>query len=144
MMIIGAGIVLMRFDSYDEPRYFLLRGRDTGVWSFPKGHPEICDREQPLATALRETFEETGLVVNSDYILQSGPLRFGKRPYWIGIVNPHSLQRVQLAAREHSMGGWFTIAEIQRLKTNVDVRAWHKRATNPYSKFSAVIDGLTS
>ncbi len=42
-----------------EKQYLLVKGRHGGVWSFPKGHAKR--EEEPLATARRETEEETGL-----------------------------------------------------------------------------------
>lgn len=44
----------------------LIKHRYSGHWSFPKGHVE--DGEHENETALREVFEETGLVI----ALQSG------------------------------------------------------------------------
>jgi 8-oxo-dGTP pyrophosphatase MutT (NUDIX family) len=42
-----------------QARYLLVKGRRTGIWSFPKGHARRD--EDPLHTALREIEEETGL-----------------------------------------------------------------------------------
>jgi len=118
------------------PRFLLLLGRETGIWSLPKGHPELADAS-PLNTAIRETYEETRLQPYSDYTLIGDVQRFGKRPYWIGHVNEQAVGRVRLAQREHSAAGWFTLAEIAGLKTNVDVRAWLKKAQSYNSNFVA-------
>ncbi len=53
-----AGIVLY-IDNGGERRYLLLRHRDGGHWSLPKGHIE--HDEVPEQAALRETREETGI-----------------------------------------------------------------------------------
>lgn len=45
----------------DGWKYLLLKQRPSGAWSFPKGHREMG--ETPELTALRETYEETGLFV---------------------------------------------------------------------------------
>lgn len=132
----GAGIILMRCDG--PLRFFLLRGRASGIWSFPKGHPEYCDNSNLLLTAVRETYEETGLTAGTDYDFVGESQRFGKRPYWIGRVRgPAAVSRMRLSQKEHSMGGWFTINEISQLQTNVDVRAWAKKAASPNSNFVA-------
>lgn len=45
----------------DGWKYLLLKQRPSGAWSFPKGHREIGETAE--LTALRETYEETGLFV---------------------------------------------------------------------------------
>jgi bis(5'-nucleosidyl)-tetraphosphatase len=53
---LSAGIILIRHIE-SECRYLVLRAY--GYWDFPKG--EVESGEQPLATAIRETAEETGI-----------------------------------------------------------------------------------
>ena len=53
-----AGIVLYSSNG-GKRRYLLLRHRDGGHWSLPKGHIE--PGESPEQAALRETREETGI-----------------------------------------------------------------------------------
>lgn len=55
----AAGFVLLR-PGAQGPEVLLLRNRGRGEWGLPKGHAE--PGEGDLATALRETAEETGLV----------------------------------------------------------------------------------
>jgi 8-oxo-dGTP pyrophosphatase MutT (NUDIX family) len=128
---VGAGVILMRGggggEEDSEPRVLLLLGRETGVWSFSKGHPEEEDRGSPLRTAVRETREETGYEVGCDYRIIGDALRFGKRPYWVGVVGQEA-PPVRLADREHTAAGWFTANEAAALNTNTDVRAWIKKA----------------
>jgi 8-oxo-dGTP pyrophosphatase MutT (NUDIX family) len=119
---VGAGIVLVRTTS-EGPCFLLLRGTDTGVWSFPKGHAEARDRDDPLATAIRETWEETGYRVGADYTIVSERFRLGKRPYWVGRMNAGAGWTPRLAPREHSMFGWFRAGDLEALNANTDVRA---------------------
>lgn len=138
-VVVGAGVILMRADG-PEPRYLLLCGRDTGIWSFPKGHPEPEDAGNLLRTAIRETWEETGLRPEADYTFVSpNSQRFGKRPYWIATVRPETVRRLRLSRTEHSMAGWFLRSELEQLRTNVDVRAWIKKAQNPMSAFTLLL-----
>ena len=124
-------------------RFLLLQGRDTGIWSFSKGHPEPEDAGDPLRTALRETREETGYVAGRDYrIVSEGPVRLGKRPYWVGIMLPGAAGRPRLAVGEHSDCGWFTWAEIARLPSNTDVRSWCKKAAVGTSGFGRIMSSL--
>ena len=135
----GAGILLTRLDGDDVPRFLLLCGRESDVWSFPKGHPEVCDQEAPLRTAVRETYEETGYVVGRDYIIYGSALRFGKRPYWVGILQDAAPRQPRhLSEREHRCAGWFSYDEITNIKTNGDVRDWQTR-NGAHSQFHAIL-----
>ena len=138
---VGAGVILVQMTG-GETRFLLLRGTESGVWSFSKGHPEACDRNSPLRTAVRETQEETGLRCGLDYDIMGDALRFGKRPYWIGVVRDEQAP-IRLTAREHSEYGWFTVPEILALNTNCDVRTWVKKAHGP-SKFTHTMGLISS
>jgi 8-oxo-dGTP pyrophosphatase MutT (NUDIX family) len=130
----GAGVILFRFRSSlgpgsSEPEFLLLKGRDTGVWSFPKGHPEESDNDEALRTATRETYEETGYIYDKDYHICGGSIRFGKRPYWVGFLT--TTREVRLTSREHQTYGWFTRAELAEsgISANLDVRGWLRRSS---------------
>lgn len=140
---VGAGIILTRQDA-NSTKYLLLKGRETGVWSFSKGHPELHDKETPLRTAVRETFEETGLVAGVDYDIMGDSIRFGKRPYWVGIVK--SSQPVKVCRNEHSVAAWFTWEEICLLRANTDVRMWIKKSrglNGAFMRFSSAPQSLS-
>ena len=127
----GAGVILFRFRQgpSSEPEFLLLKGRDTGVWSFPKGHPEAGDNDEALRTATRETYEETGYIYDKDYHICGGSIRFGKRPYWVGFLT--TTREVRLTSREHQTYGWFTRAELAEsgVNANLDVRGWLRRSS---------------
>jgi len=137
---IGAGIILTRIDA-NETRYLLLKGRDTGVWSFSKGHPESCDRTAPLRTAVRETFEETGLVAGRDYAIMGDSIRFGKRPYWVGVMNAAEAE-IMVCRVEHTAAAWFSWEEICELKANTDVRAWIKKSRGLNGQFRRLTSAM--
>jgi len=79
----SAGILLYRKVN-NELQFFLVhpggpffKNKDAGVWSIPKG--EYLEDEEPLAAAKREFLEETGQVVNGDFIpLAPVTLKSGK------------------------------------------------------------------
>lgn len=137
---VGAGIILMRFTDAG-PQFLMLKGRRSCVWSFPKGHPEAVDKNSPLRTAVRETQEETGLVNGRDYTIVGDAIRFGKRPYWLGIV--HGDPNVQLCWHEHIEWAWMTRDEIADANSNTDVRAWVKKTVAP-SNFTRLIDSVVA
>jgi len=124
---VGAGIILARPDEMGEYRFLLLKGRATGIWSFSKGHPERIDQDSALRTAARETFEETGLFAGEDYTIYGNSVRFGKRPYWLGILSADA-RNIRLSSREHSEYAWMTWNEIGMIRGNLDVRAWVQKS----------------
>jgi 8-oxo-dGTP pyrophosphatase MutT (NUDIX family) len=136
----GAGIILARLGEGEEPRFLLLRGRKTGVWSFAKGRPEENDRATPLRTAVRETCEETGFMAGKDYTLMNKSIRFGKRAYWLGVMQPASVSQLRIRSAEHTIAGWFTWDEIERLQGNTDVREWTKKSRKAHGSFLALIN----
>jgi len=54
----GAGFILL---SPDLSHTLLVKGNKSSKWGFPKGHREEYDMN-PTETAIRELYEETGLV----------------------------------------------------------------------------------
>jgi 8-oxo-dGTP pyrophosphatase MutT (NUDIX family) len=139
----GAGILLTRLDP-SGPRYLLLCGRESDIWSFPKGHPEDCDRRAPLRTAVRETCEETGYIAGRDYTIYGSSMRFGKRPYWVGLLHADApLQPRYLSEREHSCARWFSSDEMTCIKTNSDVRDWCIRH-GLHTQFHSIIMTLSA
>jgi len=128
-VIVGAGIILVR-KLENAIHYLLLKGRDSGVWSFSKGHSESIDNGSTLRTAVRETTEETGLRAGVDYDIMGNSIRFGKRPYWIGVVRGDP--RINICSREHSEAKWCTWEEIRTMSSNMDVRDWIKRSSGEH------------
>ena len=137
---VGAGIILMRLVD-NVPQFLMLKGRRSNVWSFPKGHPETVDANSPLRTAVRETKEETGLMNGIDYTIVGDAIRFGKRPYWLGIVQGEPT--VRLCFHEHVEWMWATHVDIQQMESNTDVRAWIKKTMVP-SNWTRLVDSAVS
>lgn len=138
---VGAGIILVQVGADGEKRYLLLKGRVGGVWSFPKGHPELCDKQSPLRTAVRETLEETGLLAGQDYTILGNSIRFGKRPYWVGVLTRETTVRVN--QKEHTEAVWMTWGEVMALvNTNTDVRCWNKKSRGANGEFMRLLSFL--
>lgn len=99
-----------------ENRILLVRGRDTGKWSFPKGHRE--GRESFLDCARRETLEETGVELDGQQPTACHKLAHGEY-YFFELdeepgLNPSDTQEV-VEAR------WMSVEEMRRHPVNVDV-----------------------
>ena len=62
------GVVPIRINTEGNKEYLLLQNHG-GYWGFPKGKPE--EGETPKDTALREIFEETGIVVKESQLANS-------------------------------------------------------------------------
>jgi predicted NUDIX family NTP pyrophosphohydrolase len=104
------------------------RGKDAGAWTIPKG--EYAPPEDPLAAALREWNEETGLAASPPFIsLGDVTLKSGKRiSAWAfaGDCDPRGIrcntfemewpphsQRMQ-SFPEIDRAAWFDIAEARQ------------------------------
>lgn len=62
-MVTSYGIIPIYKTDNGTKLYLLLQSPD-GFWSFPKGHPE--DNETPEESAIREAYEETGIVLSKN------------------------------------------------------------------------------
>lgn len=58
----SCGAIVYKSDKNNPPKILLIKNRNGGHWSFPKGHKEFGESE--YETALREIKEETGLTVD--------------------------------------------------------------------------------
>ena len=71
-MVKKCGIILY---NKNTKKYFLVHGRKSNKWGFPKGHMEKGETEK--TTALREFYEETGfqlspfIELNKKYIVKN-------------------------------------------------------------------------
>jgi 8-oxo-dGTP pyrophosphatase MutT (NUDIX family) len=73
MSYAGAGLILL---SSDLTHVLLVHDTRSGKWGFTKGHREPCDGSD-LHTAVREVYEETGLLVD-DYIVYDESFKLNK------------------------------------------------------------------
>lgn len=117
---LSAGVVVVRRHR-DGPRYLLLRAYE--YWDFPKGMVE--PGEEPLAAAVREVMEETGLSLRPE------DFRWGKGyqetpPYGMGKVaryyvaeslqgEPYLPVNPALGKPEHEEWRWVSYEEARRL-----------------------------
>ncbi len=101
----------------ERDRILLVRGTQTGKWSFPKGH--LKDGELGQACALRELKEETGLVLRPYQYFKVIEL-FKQNEYFC-----YRIQEIEPCPedlREICDAGWFSIEELRRMDVNADVK----------------------
>jgi 8-oxo-dGTP pyrophosphatase MutT (NUDIX family) len=99
-----------------ENRILLVRGRNSGIWSLPKGH--LKGSELPHECALRELYEETGIRLDRTDYRASKKLYAGE--YFIYAIDGETRPAIH-DTREVSEAGWFTVEELKRFHCNVDI-----------------------
>lgn len=106
----------------DGPKalYLLVKGRQTGIWSFPKGHAK--QGEDPLQTALREIQEETGMTFPNQLPYRAQRLKGGIYFYFacdpllpFQDMKPHDAWEVEETR-------WVTLQEMGELPTNSGIK----------------------
>jgi 8-oxo-dGTP pyrophosphatase MutT (NUDIX family) len=135
-MYLGAGIILAN----NRGQILLVCDSRSGRWGFPKGHPEHCDHKNPLNTALRECFEETGMEVVTDYLIDPNkPKKIGKRYYFSGICYRESFDKSLLDKREIKDIRWWSFDEFSSNEDilNSDLRSWIRKIKGPRNTCSS-------
>ncbi len=117
----SAGILLYR-THYNQTEVFLVhpggpyfKGKDAGVWSIPKG--EYTDGEEPLAAAQREFAEETGSVVQGEFMPLSPIKQKGGKVVqaWAveGDIDAVSVQsNTFMMEYPYKSGKWMSVPEV--------------------------------
>jgi 8-oxo-dGTP pyrophosphatase MutT (NUDIX family) len=125
-MYVGAGLILRNSKS----NVILVCDARSSRWGFPKGHPEFVDKKQPINTAVRETFEETGLLPDVDYVIDGlNGKRIGKRLYFSGQCVRETFDKSKQPSREISDVRWWPIDELFKNEAilNSDLRCWLRK-----------------
>lgn len=111
--------------SQTTQRYALVQGKQSGKWSFPKGH--INRFETPLECVVREVREETG-IDNLPRPLQGVSLEVG---YYYAFSVDNEIPLIPSDINEIQSTDWFSITEMQQLSVNVDVSGFLRRICYP-------------
>lgn len=101
-------------------KVLLVKGKLSGKWSLPKGHME--GRENDLQCALRELFEETGIVPPVNY---QHFKKFAAGGYFIYFLDNQPEPKIQ-CNDEISDAGWFSLSEIPKLTCNLDLNCFSR------------------
>lgn len=108
-------------------RVLLVKGRKTGIWSFPKGHPK--QGETAFQCAKRETYEETGLEL-PPFIERI--LILAKGSYFVLRSQEYECQIRD--KKEVSEVEWVDLKDIMNYNFNIDVSSFLKRQNPIQSK----------
>jgi len=120
--LIYGGIVCTRVGS--DIYYALVQGRQTGKWSFPKGHAN--EGEEPLKCALREIEEETGLTGLVEDNRVCGKVGYG---YYFLFVLPEKVELKAVDTKEIMETAWVTVEEMHEMNVNADVMSFLRVGT---------------
>ena len=99
----------------------VIRGRQSGKWSFPKGHGEY--RELPIDACIRELKEETG--INMEGIIPDDEIRFRSGTYFVFFVKDrHEIKPEDTNEVMDSM--WISLGRLPSLIANKDLTSFCK------------------
>jgi len=108
-------------------KVLLVKGRQSGKWSLPKGHME--PNENDIQCALRELHEETGIVPKVKYSYYK---KLAAGGYFIFFMEDEPTPQIQ-CSNEISEVAWFNLSEVKRLTCNLDLNTfsrWMKRTAS--------------
>lgn len=121
------------FDSYNPFKVYgciiisqnntilLVKNRQGEKWSFPKGHKEYFDKT-PLDCALRELREETGIILDKNYMTTK---KYMNVEYFIYSV-PYEYRLFPQDTKEISEAKWFTFEELKSIEKNIGVSLFYQ------------------
>lgn len=127
----GGIIFLNKNSSFEDTKFLVVRGKETGIWSFPKGRMD--DNEDEEVCAIREVYEETGILI--DNLKENEKLKLGRNTYFIIYVddiNKYNTFNIK-DTYEVDIVEWKTFSELKLLSCNKDIRAI---ITYPEKKFN--------
>lgn len=111
----------------DRQKVLVVKGRESGKWSFPKGHPK--KGESGFECARRETLEETGLELSNHF---ERILLLATGAYYV--VRSNECECCTQDDKEVEEIAWKSFDELKRSCVNIDINTFlrqHKRIMVP-------------
>ncbi len=120
-----------------ERKILTVKGRQSDKWSFPKGHIE--SNETTLQCALRELYEETGVVPPDEYYSYKQfkhPInkKLNTAGYYIYYV-PREYPTYIFDIEEVSEAKWLSWKELCEINGNIDIssfKRWQESMPHPH------------
>ena len=101
--------------------FIVVRGKESGIHSFPKGRVST-ETESEEDCAIREVYEETGIVLTSVHILPR--IVLGRNVYFIYHTSKEHFSTFEVHdTDEVAETGWKTTDELSKLVCNKDLRS---------------------
>jgi 8-oxo-dGTP pyrophosphatase MutT (NUDIX family) len=117
-----SGIIFIKKNEYvEEVKFLVVRGKESGIWSFPKGRKQEDEIDE--ICAIREVFEETGIKIKN--LNDKAKFKVGRNTYFIIEVNDiNEYKDFNITDTfEVDLVEWKTINELRNLDCNKDIRA---------------------
>ena len=122
---------------FGVPHMLVVRGKQSHIWSLPKGCININETE--VECAQRETLEETGLNIQ---IKSSNPrVNINHNVYFVITILNHPKLRIRDKAEVDKVN-WMSLAEIKMMECNKDLRSILSYPERKYSFHSVLRDFL--
>jgi len=127
----GGIIFLNKGDEYNQTKFIVVRGKDSGIWSFPKGRMD--ENEDEEVCAIREVYEETGIKIDS--LKGKERIKIGRNTYFIVYVNNiEEYNEFSIKDKyEVDIVEWKSFSELKNMSCNKDIRSI---ITYPEKKFN--------
>jgi bis(5'-nucleosidyl)-tetraphosphatase len=112
--------VIMFSKSNGTTRILVVEGKDSGIYSFPKGKMKYYETEEECA--LRELKEETGIELKS--LKGSFKTKFGTNNYFLLYTDENKYKEFDIKDDNFEIKSvsWKTIEELKTLICNKDLR----------------------
>jgi len=102
--------------------FITVKGKYSGIWSLPKGRMTDQDKETEEQCAIREVYEEIGILLPS--VSHLPKIKIGRNVYFIYHVNKKDFSNFEIHDNfEVEEVAWKTIEELKQLTCNKDLRA---------------------
>ena len=112
--------VIMFSKSNGETRVLVVEGKDSGIYSFPKGKMKYYETEEQCA--LRELREETGIELKT--LKGAFKTKFGSNNYFLLYVDENKYNTFNITDDNFEIRSvsWKTIDDLKNLNCNKDLR----------------------
>ncbi len=117
----GGIIFLNKSNNFNDSKFLVVRGKESGIWSFPKGR--IDDNEDEEICAIREVYEETGIKISS--LKDKERIRIGRNTYFIFYVSDiNEYNEFNITdTYEVDVVEWKSFSDLKNMTCNKDIRS---------------------